>query len=87
MRKRSMDRARDGGRGEQRNDQVQTKRIEILLILMGLVTIVIEMFVAPGCGTLQNQQKVHPVPYGGVVEDIKPMGTMYAPGRDSSRSH
>ena len=54
-------------------------RMNMLLLLGGIVTVLITTFVAPGCGTLANQRKPHPAPYGGVVAEFKDNHELYGP--------
>jgi uncharacterized protein YceK len=53
--------------------------VKMLLLLGGIAAIVVTTFAAPGCGTLANQQKPHPRPYGGVVAEFKDNHELYGP--------
>ena len=49
----------------------KTNGWEMLLLLGGIAAVAVAIFVAPGCGTLANQRKPNPRPYGGVVAEFK----------------
>jgi uncharacterized protein YceK len=57
----------------------KASRLKMLLLLGGIAAILVTTFVAPGCGTLANQRKPHPTPYGGVVAEFKDNQELYGP--------